>query len=269
MKVGVVANPDLQKSAAVVKRVMKFFAGRRIELEIDEAIAAKLGKKGVPLSEMESAVLVTIGGDGTVLRALQQTRARVLSVNAGEVGFLTEISPTDIEEKLAQFIAGKYQIDSRIRLKTLLGKRRLPDSLNEAVVHTSQISKMRRFKVCVDGKLSMDVRADGIVVATPTGSTCYAMSAGGPIVDPDVDAFVIAPLAPFKPSMRPLVVPATSVLTVETGHRKDCLLVLDGQQYEEIGAGSVLTFSRSERDAELIRFSDDFYKRIHEKLGML
>jgi NAD+ kinase len=269
MKVGVVANPDLPKSAALVKRVMKFFAERKIELEIDEAIANKMGRRGVPIEEMESAVLVTVGGDGTVLRAIQQTNARVLSVNAGEVGFLTEISPSEIEDKLAQFVAGKYQIDKRIRIKTLLGRRRLPDSLNEAVVHTSQISKMRRFKVCVDGKPSLDVRADGVVIASPTGSTCYAMSAGGPIVDPDVDAFVIAPLAPFKPSIRPLVVPASSTITVETGHRKDCLLVLDGQRYEEIGAGSVLTFGRSEKDAELIRFGDDFYKRIHEKLGML
>jgi NAD+ kinase len=269
MKVGIVANPDLPKSAALVKRVIKFFAERKIEVEIDEAIARKIGKRWVPLSEMESAVLITVGGDGTVLRALQQSNARVLSVNAGEVGFLTEIGPDEIEAKLAQFVAGKYQIDPRIRLKTLLGKKRLCDSLNEAVVHTAQISKLRRFSVCVDGVRSMDVRADGIVVATPTGSTCYAMSAGGPIVDPDVDAFVIAPLAPFKPSIRPLVVPASSTITVEMGHRKDCLLVLDGQQYEGIAPDSVLTFGRSERDAELIRFDDDFYTRLHEKLGML
>ena len=269
MKVGVLANPNLPKSAGIVKQVISFFEERKIELELETAIAKKFGRRGVPLSKMESAVLVTVGGDGTVLRALQETHSRVLSINAGEVGFLTEIPPSEISIKLAQFVAGKYFIDKRIRLKAMLNKRRLHDSLNEAVVHTAQISKMRSFKVWVDDVLTMDLRADGIIVATPTGSTCYSMSAGGPIIDPDVEALVIAPLAPFKPSMRPLVVPADSEITIKLGHRKDCLLVLDGQHYEEIGSDSVLTFSKSERDAELIRFEEDFYARLHEKLGML
>jgi NAD+ kinase len=269
MKVGVLANPDLPKSLKLVKRVVRFFEERKIAVEVENAIAGKLGRRGLPLSKMTSAVLVTVGGDGTVLRALQQTPARVLSINAGEVGFLTEIGPEEVEEKLAQFVAGKYFIDKRIRLRATLGKRRLYDSLNEAVVHTAQISKMRHFKVLVDGTPMIDLRADGIILATPTGSTCYSMSAGGPIIDPDVEAFVIAPLAPFKPSMRPIVVPADSEITVRMGHRKDCLLVLDGQHYEELDPDSVLTFGRSERDAELIRFEEDFYSRLHEKLGML
>jgi len=118
----------------------------------------------------------------------------------------------------------------------------------------------------VDDQLALDVRADGIIVATPTGSTCYAMAVGSPIIDPRVDAFVIAPMAPFKFAARPMVVPASSKVRIEVAKPKPCMCVIDGQQEKEMEGLEAAEFSISENKARFIRFERDFYTRIREKI---
>jgi len=266
MKLGVMSNPNIEKATTLAKEVLDFLDGKA-EVTVEESLASKLGIKGFPLSEMNPEILITIGGDGTVLWALQRTNAKLFCINAGILGFLTEASPENAIQSLERILKGDYIIDKRARLKTVLNGERLFDCTNEAVIHTAHVAKMRHFEILVDDNLVADIRADGIIVATPTGSTCYAMSVGSPLVDPRVNAFVIAPIAPFKLSARPYVVPIDSEITIRILEpNRPCTLVLDGQYETQVESEGSILFTESEKPAELVRFSRDFYKRVSEKL---
>ncbi|UCF08813.1 MAG: NAD(+)/NADH kinase [Thermoplasmata archaeon] len=266
MKLGVVSNPNIEKATDVAKKVIDFLKDKA-ELSVEVELAAKLGLEGVSLAEIKPDILIIIGGDGTVLWALQRTHSKVFCINAGVMGFLTEASPENALEGLERILKGDYIIDKRAKLKTILDGERLFDCTNEAVIHTAHVAKMRHFEIKVDGNVLADIRADGIIVATPTGSTCYAMSVGSPLVDPRVAAFIIAPIAPFKLSARPYVVPIDSEITIKLLEpAKPCVLVLDGQYETQVQSEATMLFTASENPAELVRFSRDFYTRISEKL---
>ena len=261
---GMLANTMSEKAMDVARQIFQKVHG---DIIVEKGTATALNVDGVPLNHMDVDVLITIGGDGTVLRALQQNDAKILGINAGVVGFLTELGPKDAIKGIARVAQGKYTVDSRLKLRTTLNSKRLFDCTNEAVVHTAQIAKMGFFKIYIDGNLATSVRADGVIIATPTGSTSYALSLGGPLIDPAVEALVIVPIAPFKLSARPIVVPAESNIVFEIAdENKPCLLVLDGQHSIEIGQKDRVQFTVSEKAASFIRFRGDFYSRVDEKL---
>ena len=233
---------------------------------IERRAAAALGRKGVLLPNMDADVIITIGGDGTILRTLQGTDAPILGVNAGVLGFLTEVQPNEIRWAIKRLLAGKYRIEERLKLKTVMDGKRLEDATNEAVIHTAHIAKMRHFAISVDNTPATEMRADGIIVATPTGSTCYAMSVGSSIVDPRVEALVIAPIAPFRLSARPFVVPARSRISVTIKEPRECIMVIDGQCEFEMTGKERLVFTASDKKARFVSFKDDFYRNLEEKL---
>lgn len=271
MRFGITARPDLPEAVSLAGEVAAYLRGRGFPPMVDETIAKALGKDldSAPLDEMKMDILVVVGGDGTILRAFQHTAAPVFSINMGALGFLTEVQPEEWRPSVGRLLEGRYIVDERVKLETWIEGERQPDAVNEAVVHTTQISKMRCFDVRVDGDRAFTFRADGLIVATPTGSTCYAMSVGSPIVDPRAHAAIIVPIAPFKLTARPLVVSDTSTVEVSLLEDKDALLVLDGQIKREIGAGSTLRFLLSDRVARFIRFDIDFYARFRRKLARL
>jgi NAD+ kinase len=215
---------------------------------------------------MNVDLVLAVGGDGTVLRALQRTTARVLGVNSGSLGFLTEIHADELPDALSRLEAKEYTVEERGKVKVTVDGKRLADCANEAVMHTAHVAKIRDFEVWLDRILLQKVRADGIIVATPTGSTSYNLSVGGPIVDPRVEALVISAIAPFKPSARATVVPADAHVRIKLPKPKECLLVLDGQQEVALKGTEDVRFTGSERRARLVKFGDDFYRRIEEKL---
>ncbi len=268
MDFGIVARPDLARARTTARMMLNFLRGqRKVErVQVEERLARSLKVEGVPLKDINVDVIVSIGGDGTVLKALQEARGRIFAVNAGVLGFLTEVPIEQAISGLKRVVEGRFIVERRLRLKTVLRGRRLYDSTNEAVIHTATTSKMRHYRMLLSGQQVDDVRADGIIVATPTGSTCYAMSAGGPIIDPRLRGFVIVPLAPFKLSARAVVVPSNRKLTVCLMDDKPSKLVLDGQVEESLPPGSTVEFSASERPAEFIRFRSDFYETLREKL---
>ena len=145
------------------------------EFVVETHTAEALGLKGEPLQKMKVDVLITIGGDGTILRTLQGNDAPVMGVNAGVLGFLTEVQVDEIKPAIKKLLAGEYHLEKRLKLKTTMNGQRLEDATNEAVVHTAHIAKMRHFAISVDGTPATEIRADGLIVATPTGSTSYAM----------------------------------------------------------------------------------------------
>jgi NAD+ kinase len=217
---------------------------------------------------MDVDLMITVGGDGTILRALQRTDAAIAGINVGVVGFLTAIDTDNLEEMLERLKNGQYTIEEHIKLKLSLNDKRLLDCANEGVIHTSHVSKMRHFEILVDEDPAMCLRADGIIVATPTGSTCYSMSVGGPIIDPGVEAFVIAPIAPFKLFARPIVVPAKSKIEIKLIKDRDCVLVLDGQEEIQVNPDDVVKFTISEKKSKFVKFGEVFYNRVWENLSL-
>jgi NAD+ kinase len=266
VKFGITANPHIPSALDAAKEILgQIGSAHEVVLEAD--LANALGRKGMPLAHMRVDMVLAIGGDGTILRALQLSQAPLFGINSGSLGFLAEIDAAEFPAHLGRIARGEHRVETRLRLQVLLDGQRLFDCANEAVVHTAHIAKMRHFEILVDGTPIQRVRADGIIVATPTGSTSYSMSTGGPIVDPRVDAILVTAIAPFKPSMRPFVVPATSDVRVRLVKPRECLLVLDGQHEVNLKGSEDLAITASDRPAKFVRFGYDFYRRIEDKLA--
>jgi len=266
MKFGIVANPSIEEAVNLSKKVVQHLESKDQELLLETPIAEKLGRDGVDMTNLKPDVLVCLGGDGTVLYVSQRCDAPIFAINAGNIGFLTEADKTQVPQVLDRLIDEQFDITELIKLKVEVNGQRLLDCLNEAVVHTAHVAKLRDFIIKVNGVHALRERSDGIIVATPTGSTCYSMSAGGPIMDPRVQGFVVQPIAPFKLSTRPLVVSSSSQVEITIKHNKPCILVLDGQSERPLEGSEVLRYSLSEKRARFVRFSDKFYEKLNMKI---
>lgn len=266
MKFGITANPHIPTALDAAKRVIAAL-GSRHDVHLESDLARALDQKGQPLAHMQVDVILAIGGDGTILRALQLSDAKVLGINSGSLGFLAEVDANDMDAYLERVARGDYRVEELMRLKVTVDGERMFDCTNEAVVHTAQIAKIRHFEIRLDDEVVERIRADGVVVATPTGSTSYSMSAGGPIVDPHVDAIIATAIAPFKPASRPHVFPANAKVHVKLLKPKECLLVMDGQHESTLKGTEDVVLTASERRAKFVRFRYDFYRRVEEKLS--
>lgn len=263
---GVYANAKIENIIEPARTVVEYLREKEVDFCVDTEIADALGVPGIPISRMDADIIIVIGGDGTILRALQATDAKIIGINGGSVGFLAEIEGDGIREGLDRLIAEDYIVETRFKLACFYNGEYLKDSVNEAVVHTDTVAKIRHFRVYVDDVLASELRSDGMLVSTPTGSTCYAMSLGAPYMDPKVNALLVVPMAAYKFNSRPFVVPATSKVTVENVLDKGCLIVLDGQDEIYMEGGSKVEFMMSEQKAKFIRFDTDFYSRVRDKL---
>jgi len=266
VKFGITANPEHKHALDATRAIVRLLKGKH-EVILEDYVAKALKLRGGPLERIKADFILAVGGDGTVLRALQRTSQKVLGINAGSVGFLAEGESESPDIPINRLLRGEYRVENRLKLRVAVDGKRLYDCLNEAVVHTSQVAKIRHYEIRVDDAVAEQVRADGIIVATPTGSTSYSMSAGGPILDPRVKAFVVAAIAPFKPSFHPFVVPADSSIQVTFVRPRPGLLVLDGQIEIPLKGEEKVVMAKSEKTAKLVRFGDNFYRRIHEKLA--
>ncbi|OGS66102.1 MAG: hypothetical protein A3K59_09170 [Euryarchaeota archaeon RBG_19FT_COMBO_69_17] len=266
MKFGITANPHIPSALVAARRILTYVE-REHEALIEADLAEAIGRRGFPLAHMRPDVLLAVGGDGTILRAAQLSDAKIFGINSGSLGFLAEAYADEVEGYLDRIARGDYRTEARLRLKVTVDGKRLFDCLNEAVVHTAHVAKIRHFEIQVGGTVAQRVRADGIIVASPTGSTSYSMAVGGPIVDPGVDGIIVSAIAPFKPAMRPFVFPATQDVHVRLVKPRECLLVMDGQHEVVLKGTEDVAITGSERRATFVRFRDDFYRRIEEKLS--
>ena len=261
---GVYTNRHVRNAVKYTQDVIDALQGQTYFVDSD--IAEVMGIPGMPLADMDVDIVIVVGGDGTLLRALQHTDAKVIGINGGSVGFLAEIDHDHIKEGIDRLLREDYIVETRFRLNCWYNGQYLTPSVNEAVVHTASVAKIRHFRVYIDDVLASELRADGLIISTPTGSTCYAMSLGAPYMDPKVKALMVVPMAAYKFNSRPFIVPATSKITVENVLDKECLIVLDGQEEFKMDGCSKVDFMLSDRKARFIRYDTDFYSRVRDKL---
>jgi NAD+ kinase len=272
MRIGIVTRHDIHKGVELAEEIVDFLIKENVEVFLDPLIVSELRRfhdLSRNIDEMDVDIIIAIGGDGTILRTqslIDGKKIPVFGINMGTVGFLTEIGPEEVFHALKEVLAGNYFVEERTRLE-VWHNRELAPALNEVVIMTRKAAKMLHIEVKVDDEIVEELRADGLIVATPSGSTAYSMSAGGPIVDPRVDAFIIVPICPFKLGSRPTVVSGESIIKVRLLREgKKAVAVIDGQYEEEINFMEEVIFKKSNQYAYFVRLTKEFYKKVREKL---
>lgn len=272
MRVGVVSRTDKPEAIDIVRYIIGHLEPRGVEVlvETDTALAMEIPGRNVDLGGMNADLVVTVGGDGTIMRTamlMHDPGTPILGVNMGSRGFLTEVMPGDLGAAFDRILGGDYALEECVKLSSrCLGMGgAFPDSLNEVLIASSLPSKMLDLRLAVDGERFLDIQADGAMVAPPTGSTAYNLSAGGSILAPGVEAMILTTICPYS-YFSSIVVPTTSRITIELLKPKvDALAIIDGREYTAIKSGSMVEVWKSEHKARFVRFRP-FYKRLGRRL---
>jgi NAD+ kinase len=274
-RIGVVAKRTSPEAVGTAGELAEWLRRRDLEVSLDGPTLAALGRHEPAFSlAAECDLVVALGGDGTLLsvaRALSPG-VPILGVNLGNLGFLTEVGRADLYPALMKVLAGKFRIEAR----ALFDVERRGDGrpaehfrvLNDAVITKSALSRIIELTMVVDGHLIARYRADGVIISTPTGSTAYNLSAGGPILNPLLPVAALTPICAHALSLRPIVVPATSRIevTLET-QREEVFLTLDGQEGRELAYHETVAVTQSAAAVHLVKVSDrSFYDNLREKL---
>jgi NAD+ kinase len=265
-----VAEPATQLLAHLRKHGTQVFAAKQFD---GEGLLA--GVTRVDESEIASRidVMVAIGGDGTLLHAARHVARRgvpLIGINRGRLGFLTDVSPEHMLDSIDAILAGNYLEERRLMLSAQIGDSPTLLALNDVVLQKGETGRMLDFVTTVDGSYVNAHRGDGLIVATPTGSTAYALSCGGPIIQPNVDALVMVPICPHTLSDRPLVLKLTSEIEVrvDTGSGGAAHVVCDGEDLGRIASGEVLRIRLAEESVVLLHPRDyNYYELLRSKLN--
>lgn len=270
MKFVLVCRIDNEDALAYTVSLAEILRGRGFVAEFEKSTAEQLRVRGVGIDESDADVVAVVGGDGTVLLAVQGMRRQrpIIGINWGEVGFLADLEP---DEAIGFFshLSDNFFVEPRMRISLAVDGAPLGDALNEAVLVTTRPAKMLRFSIVVDGTPTEAFRADGLLVSTPTGSTAYAMSAGGPIVDPRIEGFLLVPLAPYMLSSRPRLIHSDRCVDIRLESAKPAQMVIDGQRTFDLKMGSTIRVRRSDQPALFVDTGRNFFEKVDNKLRHL
>ncbi len=262
--VGIISKPNVERARSIVPGLVEWLAERGIGVRVDQE-TAKYGnlkewveRERVPV---DTQLVIVLGGDGTLLsaaRAIGGLQIPLLAVNLGGLGFLTSITVDELYPELERCLKGEQRIGRRRMLRCELhrGGHRVSsyEALNDAVITTTSLARIIDVAVHVDSHFVSNYKADGLIVSTPTGSTAYSLSAGGPIIFPTVDAVSITPICPHMLTHRPVIVPAESVIRLENrALDNDAYLTVDGQVGEALLCGDEVRCARSPYEIRLVR----------------
>jgi len=277
MRVGVVGHRGYDGLADVLRRLGDLARRLDIRLAFEPELHTVASEHDVLDDPSSLDALLTLGGDGTLLRgarALDGSPVPILGINLGRLGFLTSCGIDDLEAGVERLARGDFQAERRMTLDVRAlgtdGEERMRwFALNDVVLHKGGFARMVSLDVAANGESIASYSADGIVVATPTGSTAYNLSAGGPIVYPTVESIILTPISPHTMSVRPLVLPPSAEVTLRAEDGPEELLVtVDGQVGTTFARGETLAISRSERAVQIVRFpGTSFFARMRLKLG--
>ncbi len=266
MKIGFVIRKDCGRCAKIVKRIVELLPPDW-ELVFQKEITKYTDFRGVGIDKIEADIIVTVGGDGTVLWTFQYAKGPILGINMGGLGFLSEVEIGEIEGAIYKLMRQEYTIDRSRKLKVTLNGEDLISATNEVLIHSDRIAKIRKFTIFTEKSFIDRVAADGVIVATPIGSTSYSYSAGGPILYPSLDAMVISYIAPFASRSRPIVIPVDEEIRIRLiGNDQSCKIIIDGQTEYEMNSGDDLRIGKSDEYAEFVTLRRSFFDRVREKL---
>jgi NAD+ kinase len=269
--VGLVARYDKKQALGLAKELVKYLKSQSLEVCVEDTIAKKVDAsvKTVQLKKMKTDFIITIGGDGTILRtclAVPKPEPPILAINMGVRGFLTEVEPKDACTAIDKTLRSEFEIEKCSKLAVSVDGRTMPDALNDVVISAGEPSKILYTKISKNDEPILKCQADGLIISTQTGSTGYSLSAGGPVLDPEVKTVVLTPICSLT-VFRSIVFSADAKVTIEAIRPKEVLVLIDGN-YSNIvtSKNPTLTIMRSKQVSSFIRFKDDFYHRLQSRL---
>jgi NAD+ kinase len=279
---GLWGNTDKSVFWQILPKIIDWANSNKLQIYITEKIQknVEFNANSIPvinsnekISEMD--FMLVLGGDGTFLscaRAVEHHDTPILGIHLGDLGFLAKVTLDDIFQRLDQVAKGDYLIEKRSMVKAVLkktGSEKVLYGLNDFVVTSGESHRLLISEVFVNGRRVSEYRSDGLIVATPTGSTAYSLSSGGPIIAPDVDSFVITPISAHSLNSRPLVVSNKSSIEIKfSNYNQDIIFITDGQLHEILRPNDVALISNSNFQIGLIDFDDtDYFNTLRIKMG--
>lgn len=276
--IGILTKPKFPEVKTTLQGVVAWLRDRQITVLLDTTSAALLNEQGgIQKTQLagKADVLLILGGDGTILHAARLAAERsipILGVNMGGLGFLTEVRLDDLYASLDRVFANDFVLDERLMLQIHVHRHGETVArgivLNDVVISKGTLARMIELKIAIQGQFVTNLRADGLIVGTPTGSTAYSLSAGGPIINPAVQSLILTPISPHTLTHRPLIVPGNVEIEVTLTSRDDgAMATLDGQVGIAMTQGDTVVIQASEHRTKLIRFPEShYYEVLREKL---
>jgi NAD+ kinase len=275
--IGILTKPQFPELESVLKDLVLWLRGKNKKIVLGSSAAALLNEDnshGDQALASQSELVIVLGGDGTMLNAarlVETCSTPILGVNMGGLGFLTEVTVEEMYDSLEKVFANQFQLDTRLRLKAQISHLKGPDerctALNDIVVSKGDIGRMIKTHIQIDKQFVTHLRGDGVIVASPTGSTAYSMSSGGPILDPSLETLLLTPISPHTLSHRPLLVPSHVLLEITLTSEDEVRVLFDGQIAFTMTHGDSILISASPHQTRLIRFPDrTYYDVLRNKL---
>jgi NAD+ kinase len=280
--IGVIGRMGSVQVVASLRQLKQYLTSNNYHVIIEEDTSSMLPGHGLQVASKKLLgeicdLVIVVGGDGSLLgaaRELAKSKIPLLGVNRGRLGFLTDISPADLEERLEKVLQGEYIEETRFLLDGHVERNGQPlgfgTALNDVVLHPGKSTRMIGFDLYIDGHFVYSQRSDGLIVATPTGSTAYSLSAGGPIMHPKLDAVVLVPMFPHTLSSRPIVVDGKSEIKLVIGETNETYpqISFDGQMNIACAPGDIIRITKKPFKIKLIHPLDhNFYATCRDKLG--
>jgi len=278
MKFGIIANTSKEKVWEIIPRLVEWLSQRGVDLILASDLAERTHTSGLEYVNKELLgdlcdMIITLGGDGTILstvRCVGRSETPILGVNIGRLGFLAEITTDELFQGMENILNGDYRVERRMVLKAeIVGEGRKLYALNDIVLNRGDFSRTIKVETYIDGEPLSTYIGDGVIIATPTGSTAYSLSAGGPIVAPTLEAIIINPICPHDLAARPIILPADKVIKiVGTSEHPQILLSADGQEDCKLISGETVEVRKADHSIRLVECSGkSFYHLLRTKLN--
>jgi len=269
--VGLVSRLDLKEALELSSKIADYMKEKGLEVLVQQELAEKIGFKGkfLPIEELNADLVIVVGGDGTILRtclSLPKPEPPLLTVNMGERGFLAEVKPKEVFQALDKCLKGEFILEKHTKLAAYINDKQIPDALNEVFITTGTPVKLMYARIWKDGNYVGECQADGVIVASQVGSTGYSLSAGGPVLDNEMEAFVVTPVCPLIP-FHPIVFPKNSTITIDVRRPRKISVIVDGHYQEVVESDNPkISIKISSNQTRFIRFKEDFYQRLRSRL---
>ena len=277
LQLAVFPNMSKRRAGEIVERIFDFYRNKNVRLVMPATEARQFRKEeyGLPCVErVHIDMALSIGGDGTLLgvcRRFKEQDIPVCGINLGTLGFLADIEPQELESRLGKILVGDYIVEHRLLLsgyiRNELGEKFLGNAINDVVISKGGGARMLKLSTYVNSTYLMSYKADGVIISSPTGSTAYSLSAGGPILNPTIRALLLTPICPHTFQMRPLVVSEDDEICIKIDANRDLMVTLDGQEIFQIQPGDDVVVRKSRAVAKIVKFADkNYYDVLKAKL---